>query len=83
MSTRSWDYEVFPLNETKHPFRTEQYCTQCGFGKGDLPEYSAHYLYVTGRRGRITRRNIRLCRTHAQVFCEKHGLELPEDGHGA
>lgn len=38
--------------------------------------HEVSYCYVTGRRGRITTAEKRVCREHAEAFAAKHGIEL-------
>jgi hypothetical protein len=49
-------------------------CPICG--NPSVP-FLVTYLYVTGRKGRVTR-NVRfVCENHARSFATKHNLEMP------
>ena len=42
-----------------------------------VPAYLASYLYISGRRGRVTTNRKLLCLECARIFAKRRGLELP------
>lgn len=49
---------------------------------GKCPEkatFENSYNYITGRAGNTSRRRVPACRTHAEKFAAKHGLEMPAE----
>lgn len=44
----------------------------------ERPVFVTRYMYVTGRRGRVTDRIQYCCKAHGEAFAKKHGLLLEQ-----
>ncbi len=52
---------------------------KCSSKCPNKPEYFISYKYVTGRQGRVTWADKRVCAVHAEKFARKHGLAFPPE----
>lgn len=79
----SWGHAVRPLTADELLFANRHNQT-CASGKCQTrPAWATSYKYVTGRAGRASESERKVCGEHAGTFAEKHGLALTDEARRA
>ena len=72
----SWDHVIRLLTDKELEYYGQWHCSapRCH----ESPTHGGEYRYVTGRAGRTTRAERKLCPEHAARFAAKHSLAMPD-----
>lgn len=87
--SRSWDHRIRLLTqderdylERQHRRYGDRYYTCASRGCVEEAVYATGYMYVTGRRGRVTAAERNACAEHGRRFAERYKIELPAEEAG-